>query len=177
MRIMRKNDLDSKRYEIFAQKTELVYQFISMQNEYSNQLRDYGTGEFLTMVEIHTLTSIEENPGITITKLAKLWRKTKSAISQMVSRLEKKGYIYREKYSEDSKQVLIYATEEGVKLSKAHKAYDNEDLRLTLDSLLEICSFDDVQTFFGVVSAYIEIMQAYEDQEKENQEKIKKKSK
>ena len=36
------------------------------------------------MMEIHTLTYIDDRPGITATELSKLWHKSKSAISQTI---------------------------------------------------------------------------------------------
>ena len=39
--------------------------------------RDYGTGEEYTSVEVHTLKHIADNPGITVTELARHNGKTK----------------------------------------------------------------------------------------------------
>ena len=75
------------------------------------------------MREVHLLTAIEENPGTTVTELAEIWNRTKGAICQTVTRLEKAGYVLRRKEGGDTKTVHLYPSEEGIKLSKAHKAY------------------------------------------------------
>lgn len=38
----------------------------------------------MTMLEIHVLTDINDNPGITATKIANKWKRTVSAISQII---------------------------------------------------------------------------------------------
>ena len=38
--------------------------------------QDYGTGEEYTSVEVHTLKHIADNPGITVTELARDYAKT-----------------------------------------------------------------------------------------------------
>ena len=53
--------------------------------------RDYGTGEEYTSVEVHTLKHIADNPGITVTELARHNGKTKGAISQILKRLRIRG--------------------------------------------------------------------------------------
>lgn len=149
----------NKIYETFAQKSDLVYRFISLQNEYANLPRDYGSGTLITMMEVHTLTEIEENPGITITELAASGRKTKGAVSQTTKRLEEKGLIQRKPHPYDKKKVPLYATEEGKRLSRLHKKYDIADLKDTLDELLHTCEISEVDAFFKVVSAYVDILE------------------
>ena len=57
--------------------------------------QDYGTGEEYTSVEVHTLKHIADNPGITVTELARHNGKTKGAISQILKKIEDKGLICR----------------------------------------------------------------------------------
>ncbi|WP_068504372.1 MarR family transcriptional regulator [Paenibacillus kribbensis] len=59
-------------------------------SDYIKATRDYGTGDHINMVEVHTLTMIEENPGITAAKLALEWNRTKGAASQIVIKLEQR---------------------------------------------------------------------------------------
>ncbi|WP_260399874.1 helix-turn-helix domain-containing protein [Peribacillus simplex] len=51
------------------------------------------------MVEVHTLTVIEENPGITVTEVALEWNRTKGPVSQIITKLEKRSLIIRKKRS------------------------------------------------------------------------------
>ncbi|MEG1720339.1 MAG: MarR family transcriptional regulator, partial [Pseudoflavonifractor sp.] len=104
-----------------------IYEFVIKYNEYIYQARDYGNGDPMKMVEVHTLSMIEDHPGITVSELAKLWMRTKGTVSVNVSTLEQKGYIYRQKEGNNAKVVHLYLTPEGVELSTIHKSYDNLD--------------------------------------------------
>ena len=48
-----------------------IYQFVMRYNDYILSVHDYGEGIPMTMIEVHTLTYIEEHPGVTVTELAK----------------------------------------------------------------------------------------------------------
>ena len=98
---MKKEELNQNSVNVlFSQlneKADLVYKFASLYNDYMAEKHDYGTGQLINMVEVHTLTAIEENPGITISQLASMWRRTNSALSQTATKLEKRGFIIRKK--------------------------------------------------------------------------------
>ncbi|MGW8427674.1 MarR family transcriptional regulator [Peribacillus simplex] len=74
---------NAKYYELDA-KANIIYKFVMNYNDYIKTARDYGTGEIINMVEVHTLTVIEENPGITVTEVALEWNRTKSAVSKII---------------------------------------------------------------------------------------------
>lgn len=71
-------------------KANLLYKFVMLYGDYVAENQDYGTGELINMVEVHTLTAIEENPGVNISELANMWNRTKGAISQTATKLEKR---------------------------------------------------------------------------------------
>ncbi|PWM37761.1 MAG: MarR family transcriptional regulator, partial [Clostridiales bacterium] len=50
-------------YAQLSQRADLVYSFVTVYNSYINELRDYGTGMLINMVEVHTLTMIADHPG------------------------------------------------------------------------------------------------------------------
>lgn len=82
-------------YRIFAKKSEVIYRFIALQNEYANEPRAYGSGAAISMPEVTILVSIEEHTGIATTELAAMHRKTKAALSQTVKKLEQRGLVRR----------------------------------------------------------------------------------
>lgn len=136
-----------------------IYQFVMRYNDYIISTHDYGLGILLSMIEAHTLTYIEENPGITVTELASYWNKTKGALSQTVSRLSDKGLVTKEKKEGNAKNVLLYATDIGVKLSKAHKLYDTIDIAKTMGELKKECSPEEIDNFYKVISVYNKVIQ------------------
>lgn len=104
--------------------TDFTDRYEQLGVDYRKELHDYGTGELYTPTEVHMVTRIEENPGITAVKIAEVTYRSKSAVSQMVTKLESKGLIYREKDPANGKQQLLYVTPKGKHLSLCHKAYD-----------------------------------------------------
>ena len=145
-------------YHQLNQRAEKLYDFILLYNDYIYEERDYGAGAVLKMMEIHTLTHIEDNPGITITALAGHTGKTKGAISQTVKNLVAKGLVERRRMVGNSKTVLLHATDEGIKLSRAHKAYDIADITQTLQDLQRTCSIEEIDSFYKVIDAYIALL-------------------
>ena len=140
-------------------KANLLYKFVMLYGDYVAENQDYGTGELINMVEVHTLTAIEENPGVNISELANMWNRTKGAISQTATKLEKKGYIQRRKQDGNAKTVMLFPTEKGIRLSQAHNRYDAIEVSKTVDELLRAgCTPEELDTFFKVVTKYIEIL-------------------
>ena len=52
------------------EKAEMLYKFVDLFMDYENTPRDYGFGIEMNMAEVHMLSYIDANPGITITELA-----------------------------------------------------------------------------------------------------------
>ena len=90
--------------------------------------RDYGTGEEYTSVEVHTLKHIADNPGITVTELARHNGKTKGAISQILKKIEDKGLICRGE-SKGENKCPLFLTEKGKSLDQAHRQFDDGTFR------------------------------------------------
>lgn len=140
------------------EQSSSLYRFVLLYNDFINKPKDYGTGELINMVEVHILTAIEENPGITPTHLARMWNRTKGAISQTISKLEKKGYITKEKKQGNAKTILLFPTEKGIELSKAHKLYDTIDITRTFEYLIQECTISEIDSFYKVIGLFINLL-------------------
>lgn len=146
-------EIKSEQYRRLVHKlADINDRYQQVQLDYSKEHRDYGTGELYTQTEVHTVTRIEENPGITASMIAEDTFRTKSAVSQMISKLEAKGLVYREKDPNNGKQQLLYVTSKGRHLSLCHKAYDET-----------IIPVEDIVTQFGInaLEQYVSIMEYY----------------
>ncbi|MBQ3399332.1 MAG: MarR family transcriptional regulator [Synergistaceae bacterium] len=121
----------------------------------SNIPIDYGTGEKYTMVEVHMLKYIIDNPGKTVTDLSFEWDRTKAAISLMLKNMEQKNLIRHQPSQENHKKQLYFATEKGLTLNEAHRKYDDEVFGKTLEFLRETCSEEDIATCFDVLREFI----------------------
>ena len=110
-----------------------------------NGLRDYGTGTQYTMLEAHAVTLIERNPGITVTDISKTFGRSKSAISQLISRLEKKGLVIKKQNSEENLKIKgLFVTEEGLRLSACHVEYDSVRVENWAKKLITEFSADEL---------------------------------
>ena len=109
----------SKKYTIF-EASDILHQVGELHN--TRVHIDYGTGEKFTSGEVHLLSYVVDNPGISVTRLAHDNGKTKGAISQMIKRLESKDLIRRESSPLSDRSVLLYPTEARLELHAAHKA-------------------------------------------------------
>ena len=142
-------------YQLYAEKSELLHRFAEKLNQYFATARDYGSDMNVTMAEVHILTSIADAPGVTGAELASLKKKTPSAISQVLKRLENENLIERRPHPTHGKKYCLYVTESGKRLSELHKNWDVAHIRHTLENLLRLCSIEEINTFFRVISAYL----------------------
>lgn len=145
--------------ELYKKKSDLISRFVSLQNDYYDIPRDYGDGTFLTAVELHTLKNIEDNPGITVTEMAEQGFRTKGAISQIVKKLENRGYLFRKRCPVDGKRVLLHVNEEGQRISSIYKKCSADDLKHMLDLLMKKCDAAEIDAFFSVISTYVEVLE------------------
>ncbi|EOO11710.1 MarR family winged helix-turn-helix transcriptional regulator [Bacillus mycoides] len=145
-------------YHELDAKANIIYKFVMTYNDYIKTARDYGTGEIITMVEVHTLTVIEENPGITVTDVALGWNRTKGAVSQIITKLEKRGLIIRKKEAGNAKTVHLYVTDKGNLLSKAHKDYDIKELTWADKTLRKSFTTEEINVFYKVMQKYTELL-------------------
>ena len=129
--------------------TDLNDRYDQLGQDYRKELRDYGTGEFYTSTEVHLVTRIEEKPGITAVKIAEDTCRTKSAVSQMLSKLEGKGLICKEKDPNNGKQQLLYVTPKGKELSLCHKAYD--ETAVPLQEIIDLFGMEAIDSYIGIV--------------------------
>lgn len=156
-------------YAKLSRNANQLYEFVMLYHDYIYQARDYGNGDLIRMVEVHTLTMIEDSPGITISELAELWGRTKGTVSVNVTALEKKGYIYRQNEDNNAKVVHLYVTDKGASLSTIHKLYDNVDILQTQAALFKTCTPKELDCFYKVLSSYLKMLLEEKTEVKANQ--------
>lgn len=135
---------------------EIVNHWHQLWTYYEKRKIDYGTGELYTSTEVHIVTRVEDNPGITVTQIAEDTFRTKSAVSQMVSKLEAKGLLRREQDAQNAKLQRLYVTEKGLKLSRFHKQYDEK--ALPLEDIISLYGADTVDKFLDVLQYMTDCM-------------------
>lgn len=94
------------------------------------------SGGRLTIGEMHALESIGKRRGrhVTITDIAQDLEITLPSVTAMVKRLERKGYVTRDRSSVDARRVHVALTDEGLRAEIAHRYFRRKMVReLTAD--------------------------------------------
>lgn len=112
--------------------------FIKMVNKY-NALEKiparHGTKHNLYHSERHMLDKIGDNTGMNVTEFAAAAGVTKGAISQLVTKLEKKGIVTRYKKSTNDKEVFLELTKTGKEVYRQHKEINEKTITPLVEEL------------------------------------------
>ena len=106
---------------------------------YESQPHDFGVGFPLTQNEIHAVVVVCENEGMSLGELAKRRGVTKGAMSQLVSRLVRKGLLVKETAAHSASCVALRPTELG---RKAHN--NHSQARKTMGKTIDQELFSDM---------------------------------
>jgi DNA-binding MarR family transcriptional regulator len=141
------------------QKSSLIHDFVTRSADRNAKLQDYGTGELYTAVEMHVLEKIYLNPGITVTEITKRSNRTKGAISQIVSKLEKKGLVMKTPQEYHGKRISLWPTAKGKQLSKAHIKFDDERTGEFFGKIAEHYTSEQIDAFFKITESMLCLLQ------------------
>lgn len=117
-------------YELMHQKAATARAYM----QYIDSDREYVTGDKLYMREAHFLIAIGPGEGKTMSEIAQELDVTQGAVSQTAARLEKKGYIQRQKCPSNRRLTIARLTEKGEAFYAEHRKYDKKTFVL-LDRL------------------------------------------
>lgn len=149
--------------ERFSDMIDLLYTFSDTAKLYQSIPQRYGNA-VLYMAEAHMLRSIGDAGEITVTELSKKCNKTKSAISQMVDKLYKKGLVNKTKISGNKKTIFISLTEEGIETYKAHEEFDHETYSKYLERLDQF-SEKDIEQISKLLNWIISDLKSFMDRD------------
>jgi len=131
---------DKKLFEemmsVFDAGYDLTYHYHSSQHW-------YGEG-FVYPSEAHLVQVVGRTQGITSVRISQAIPKSRSAYSQIIKKLKKKGYIEQVTNKENRREQLLYLTEEGKKLFEAHKQLEEFYLNRTYDMISDLPESDIV---------------------------------
>lgn len=145
-------------YHILSQEDDSLYRFYIKYSTHLSVAQKYASGTELSMVPAHTLSLIQDHPGITTTQIAETWGITKGAVSQTIKKLENQKLITKEKDSKNSKIIHLFVTQVGAHISLEHKLFDVQAQLAWRKTLLEKCTSDDLAAFYKVLRLMTELM-------------------
>lgn len=85
--------------------------------------------------EAHTLQAIGEEVGNSVTQVAHHFGITKSAASQLVAKLEKRGFLHKRPAAHSNKEFELFLTELGWCAFRAHEHFHGKDFTELVKSL------------------------------------------
>lgn len=107
-------------YQLMHQKAATARAYV----QYMDTEHEYTEGDQLYMREAHFVMAIGPGEGRTMSEIAQIMNVTQGAVSQTAARLEKKGYIRREKNAANRRQIIALLTEKGERFYAEHEKYD-----------------------------------------------------
>lgn len=103
------------------QVCELFLQTINQYTALEKRTHTYHIEPKIYLAEIHTIVMIGAHENINITDLSKLQGISKSAVSQAISKLVKKGFIEKKVSPDTENEVILSLTEKGQQVSDLHE--------------------------------------------------------
>lgn len=144
-------------------KSSLIHDYVTHYMDRNTKLHDYGNGELYSAIEMHILEKIYFNPGITVSEIAKMSNRTRSAISQSVSKLEAKGLITKTPQEYHGKRISLWPTAQGKQLTKLHIKYDDEHTEEFFSSIAEHYSSEQLDAFFKIMESCLYKLRSEEE--------------
>jgi DNA-binding MarR family transcriptional regulator len=111
------------------------FQFIETYNTIPQNYHDIFT---YTKQKSHTIQMIGQHHGLTISELASLQNKTKSACSQMIKNLNEKNFVKITKKTTNKKERYLYLTEKGTEIYNSHEAFDHKCFMKAYERLIRL---------------------------------------
>jgi len=114
--------MDSKAQKLSEVFLRIMHKVIENQKK----PRRYGIDDLLYPSEIHTIMVIGIHKDVHISELARFLGVTRGAVSQMMTKLEKKGLIDKKIDPQNATRTLLSLTNKGKVTYYAHEQYHEE---------------------------------------------------
>ena len=111
----------------------------------------------VTTAEAHTIQAVGEGEDMRVLDIATHFGITKSAASQMVAKLIKKGFLKKRQSPHNSKEFLLSLTELGRQAFHAHEKFHGKD-KIDLVKRLSAFSLSQIATLSVLLEALGSVM-------------------
>lgn len=153
-------------YELLHQKAATARAYV----QYMDSDREYVAADKLYMREAHFVIAIGPGEGKTMSEIAQKLDVTQGAVSQTAARLEKKGYIQRQKCPTNRRQTIARLTAKGEAFYTEHQKYDREMFAHVDDIFFFRYSDEELRMLIDYETSVMRIMQSSFEPEKTIQE-------
>lgn len=104
---------------------ESFLQTINQYNALEKKTHTYDIDPQIYLSEIHTIVAVGAHEAINVTGLAQLQGTSKSAVSQSISKLVKKGFVEKRTSPDTDNEVVLLLTEKGKQVYSMHESQHN----------------------------------------------------
>lgn len=108
--------------------------------------------------EAHTIQAIGERETINVTRVADHFGITKSAASQMVAKLEKRGLLVKKPAAHSNKEFELVLTEPGWQAFHAHERFHGKDFARLVGSL-SVFPISQIATLSVLMDTLADVME------------------
>lgn len=105
--------------------TGAVVCFVELAKNFEKAPRSYVDDELLYSSEIHIIDVVGRNQGEHLSEIARKFGVTKGAASQLIKKLEKKGYVYKKLDESNQTRMKVHLTEKGKIAFSKHLEFHN----------------------------------------------------
>lgn len=126
---------------------------------------DIGSGDRFNGAQIHMIEAIGKGHGKTVTALSGYFMVTKGAVSQIVTRLHKMGYVTKTKRKGNDKEIILELTGKGRVAFDMHEKY-NESTVAELMKLRQKYSPEDILVFLNILNDVDRMLMGFVAEEK-----------
>jgi len=137
----KRNELFTQLWEAQDEAYDLMYEYDSLPHHYGENIMYQAEGHIIDLIAIY--------PGITITDLGNILKKTPSACSQIVRKLKEKGWVEQSRNQDNNRQYNLSLTESGKKVYEDHLAF-TQFCQLETFKLLESATDEELEAHLKV---------------------------
>ncbi|MEG1743764.1 MAG: winged helix DNA-binding protein [Clostridia bacterium] len=130
------------------------------------QSKEMTWAETIVLRQIQFISIKKPDAEVTVSDIIAYMKTTKSAVSQLLSSLDKKGYINRKISKYDRRLISLSLTEKGTIMLKNHK----EEFNTIFDEMIEKIGVDDMNTLIELLNKMAFTLNEIKNEKNEKEE-------
>lgn len=115
---------------------DLFNQIVNQYGKFEKEVHAFGADIPLHLSDTHTIVAIGKHMNINIVNLSRLQGISRSAASQMVSKLVERGFVKKEISPKTDNEIILTLTETGKKIYDTHEK-QHQQLKAKLAEIFE----------------------------------------
>lgn len=134
--------MKKERIELYQLVWDLQDMAYDLMTEYDGIPHYYGM-ELMYHTEGQIIDLIAQNPGITVTDLADITKKTTSACSQLIRKLRARGCVEQIRNEQNNRKYNLVLTDKGQKVYEERRVF-NQSCQHIMNEMLALFSEDEL---------------------------------